>query len=125
MATIARTKTSNDKPDAETDMSSEAQEYKKVLDIFFLLVGGASMWDYLLALRWFDVRKKLLAAVDRRDAFLQKLIDAERRRVDVDGEEGEKQSMISVLLSLQQKDPKFYTDIMIMSLCGVSAFIPQ
>jgi len=65
------------------------------------------------------VRNKLMAAVRWRDAFLRRLIDAERRRLD-DGGDSEKKSMLAVLLSLQKSEPELYTDTMIMALCGVS-----
>jgi hypothetical protein len=80
-------------------------------------------------LRWLDVfgvRNKITAAVGRRDAFLRRLIDAERRRLDDGGGDGDsdsdKKSMIAVLLSLQKSEPEVYTDTMIMALCGVSFF---
>ncbi|GJN23245.1 hypothetical protein PR202_gb10877 [Eleusine coracana subsp. coracana] len=63
MATIAQTETSSH--DEDTDMSPEAQEFKKVLGVFVTLIGGAKAWDFLPALRWFDVfgvRKKIMAA---------------------------------------------------------------
>ncbi|PUZ36930.1 hypothetical protein GQ55_9G076800 [Panicum hallii var. hallii] len=122
METIARTKTSRaeGEADADTDMSPEAQELMKALDVFIPLLSAANMWDYLPVLRWLDVfgvRRKILAAVRARDAFLRRLIDAERRRLD-DGEESEKKSMIGVLLSLQKSEPEVYTDTTIMALCS-------
>jgi hypothetical protein len=56
----------------------------------------------------FGVRNKILAAVSRRDAFLRRLIDAERQRL-VDGNCSEKSSMIAVLLTLQKIEPPVYT----------------
>ncbi|XP_062214519.1 cytochrome P450 81Q32-like [Phragmites australis] len=121
METIAQTKTSRAEADADTDMSPESQEFKKALDEFIPLIGAANVWDYLPVLRWFDVfgmRKKIVAAVSKRDAFLRRLIDAERRRLDVDGGEGENKSMIAVLLSMQKSEPEVYTDTTIMALCS-------
>ncbi|KAF0915076.1 hypothetical protein E2562_033192 [Oryza meyeriana var. granulata] len=123
MEAIAKTKTTRAEADVDTDMSVEAQEYKHVVDELNPLQGAANLWDYLPALRWFDVfgvKKKMLAAVNRRNAFIRRLIDAERQRMDndVDGGDGEKKSMISVLLTLQKTEPEVYTDTMIMALCA-------
>lgn len=118
METIAHTKATRPETDPDTDMSVEAQEFKQVVDEIIPHIGAANLWDYLPALRWFDVfgvRRKILAAVSRRDAFLRRLIDAERRRLD-DGDEGEKKSMIAVLLTLQKTEPEVYTDNMITAL---------
>uniref|UniRef100_A0A0E0D746 Cytochrome P450 n=1 Tax=Oryza meridionalis TaxID=40149 RepID=A0A0E0D746_9ORYZ len=118
METIAHTKATRPETDPDTDMSVEAQEFKQVVDEIIPHIGAANLWDYLPALRWFDVfgvRRKFLAAVSRRDAFLRRLIDAERRRLD-DGDEGEKKSMIAVLLTLQKTEPEVYTDNMITAL---------
>ena len=86
-------------------------------------LGTANRWDYLPVLRWFDVfgvRNKILDAVSRRDAFLRRLIDGERRRLD-DGSESEIKSMIAVLLTMQKSEPEVYTDTVIIALCAVSA----
>uniref|UniRef100_A0A0D9ZDH0 Cytochrome P450 n=1 Tax=Oryza glumipatula TaxID=40148 RepID=A0A0D9ZDH0_9ORYZ len=118
METIAHTKATRPETDPDTDMSVEAQEFKQVVDEIIPHIGAANLWDYLPALRWFDVfgvRRKILAAVSRRDAFLRRLIDAERRRLD-DGDESEKKSMIAVLLTLQKTEPEVYTDNMITAL---------
>ncbi|KAL5218526.1 hypothetical protein ABZP36_019210 [Zizania latifolia] len=120
METIAQTKATRPETDPDTDMSVEAQEFKQVVDELVPHLGTANLWDYLPALRWFDVfgvRNKILAAVSRRDAFLRRLIDAERRRLD-DGDEGEEKSMIAVLLTLQKTEPEVYTEKMITALCA-------
>ncbi|VAI37007.1 unnamed protein product [Triticum turgidum subsp. durum] len=123
METIAQTKGTRPEADGDTDMSLEAQEFKQVVDEIIPLIGAANVWDYLPVMRWFDVsgvRSRILATVSRRDAFLHRLIDAERRRMDEGGagDEGEKKSMIAVLLTLQKTEPELYTDQMIIALCA-------
>uniref|UniRef100_A0ACD5XGQ4 Uncharacterized protein n=1 Tax=Avena sativa TaxID=4498 RepID=A0ACD5XGQ4_AVESA len=130
METIADTKTTllassssaDDDAATDTDMSVEAREFKMEADTINKHLGTTNLWDYLPFLEWFDMsgaKKKILAAMSRQDKFMQRLIDSERRRkvdhADADG--GEKKSMISVLLSLQKKEPEVYTDKMIMGLC--------
>jgi len=122
METIAQTKTSRSEAYADTDISPEANELTQISQEIMPYLGTANLWDYLPFLRWFDVfgvRNKLMAAVRWRDAFLRRLIDAERRRLD-DAGDSEKKSMLAVLLSLQKSEPELYTDTMIMALCGVS-----
>lgn len=124
METIARTKGTRPEADADVDMSVEAQEFKKLVDEIVPHLGTANLWDYLPLLRWFDVmgvRNKILKLVRRRDVFLGRLIDAERRRLDEGGDGDDKKSMISVMLTLQKTEPELYTDTMIKSLCAVSA----
>nr|BAN19902.2 cytochrome P450 [Echinochloa phyllopogon] len=119
METIAQTKTSS-RAETSADISPEAHEFKQIVDEVVPYLGTANKWDYLPVLQRFDVfgvRKKIMAAVSRRDAFLQRLIDAEQRRLD-EGDVGEKKSMIAVLLSLQKSEPEVYTDTMIMALCA-------
>ncbi|KAL6637902.1 hypothetical protein ACP70R_025474 [Stipagrostis hirtigluma subsp. patula] len=119
METVAQTKTTRAEADADTDMSPEAQQFRQVAQEILPYLGATNLWDYLPVLRWFDVfgvRKKILAAVRRRDAFLLQLIDAARRRLD-DGDESDKKSMIAMLLTLQKCEPELYTDTMIMLLC--------
>ncbi|KAG0547503.1 hypothetical protein BDA96_01G085900 [Sorghum bicolor] len=120
METIAQTKTSRTEANADTDMSPEAHEFKQIIDELVPYLGTANRWDYLPVLRWFDVfgvRNKILDAVSRRDAFLRRLIDGERRRLD-DGSESEVKSMIAVLLTMQKSEPEVYTDTVIIALCA-------
>ena len=123
METIAQTKTSRTEANADTDMSPEAHEFKQIIDELVPYLGTANRWDYLPVLRWFDVfgvRNKILDAVSRRDAFLRRLIDGERRRLD-EGSESEIKSMIAVLLTMQKSEAEVYTDTVIIALCAVSA----
>ncbi|KAF8709847.1 hypothetical protein HU200_029560 [Digitaria exilis] len=119
METIARTKTTRTEANADTDMSPEAHEFKQIADSLIPLLGTANRWDFLPALRWFDVfgvRNKIMAAARRRDAFMKRLVDAQRQRLD-DGGESEDKSMIAVLLDSQKSEPEVYTDNTIMALC--------
>uniref|UniRef100_A0ACD5WDS3 Uncharacterized protein n=1 Tax=Avena sativa TaxID=4498 RepID=A0ACD5WDS3_AVESA len=121
METIAHTKGTRSEADADTDMSVEAQEFKKVIDRIVPHLGAANMWDYLPVMQWFDVfgiRNKILDAVSRRDAFLRQLIAAVRRRLADGGSDGDKKSMIAVLLTLQKTEPEIYNDTMITALCA-------
>ncbi|KAK1679425.1 hypothetical protein QYE76_040273 [Lolium multiflorum] len=120
MEPIANTKATRSEADADTDMSVEAQEFRKVMDDINPHVGLANLWEYLPVMRWLDVsgiKNKLRAAVTRRDAFLQRLIDAERRKLDDGGSEDWGKSMIAVMFTLQKKEPNVYTDTMIRGLC--------
>ncbi|KAL5218244.1 hypothetical protein ABZP36_018928 [Zizania latifolia] len=55
METLAQCKPTRLEVEENTDMSVEAEEYKHVLDKLNSLLGASNLWDYLPALRWFDV----------------------------------------------------------------------
>ncbi|WVZ62562.1 hypothetical protein U9M48_012299 [Paspalum notatum var. saurae] len=122
MEAVAGTRAARGEGSAEVDMSPEAHEFKETIDVMASLVGATNLWDYFPLLRWFDVlgvKTKIMAAVRRRDAFLQRLIDAERQRLEFDaGSDRGEESMIAVMLSLQKSEPEMYTDTVIMSLCS-------
>lgn len=106
----------------DADMSEEARVLKDIVDEILPLVGVANLWDYLPVLRWLDVhgvRRRLTDKVNRRNAFIYKLIDAERQKQLLDEDDagaGEKQGMIGVMLSLQKSEPDLYTDTFIAAL---------
>ncbi|KAL6593911.1 hypothetical protein ACP70R_048812 [Stipagrostis hirtigluma subsp. patula] len=113
--------------DADEDMSKEARQMKDIVEEIVPLVGVANLWDYVPLLRWLDVygvKKKLTHAVTRRNDFIYKMIDAERKKQTErkNGEANdannsdEKKSMIGVLLSLQKTEPDVYTDTFIAAL---------
>ncbi|KAM3346275.1 hypothetical protein ACQJBY_020701 [Aegilops geniculata] len=110
---------------SDADMSEEAHEFKKVVDEIVPLLGMANLHDHLPApLRWLDlggVRRRLTELVNRRNALMHGLIDAERQRrrqEDHPADEllPESKSMIGVMLSLQESDPQQYTDTFIAAL---------
>ncbi|KAF7034524.1 hypothetical protein CFC21_045527 [Triticum aestivum] len=112
---------------SDADMSEEAHEFKKVVDEIMPLLGMANLHDHLPApLRWLDlggVRRRLTELVNRRNALMHGLIDAERERRRqedhaADEEEllPESKSMIGVMLLLQESDPQQYTDTFIAAL---------
>ncbi|KAF8768982.1 hypothetical protein HU200_007055 [Digitaria exilis] len=114
--------------DADEDMSKEAREMKDIIDAIVRLVGVANVWDYMPLLRWLDVygvKRKLTDAVNRRNVFVYKMIDAEREKLkqlerkngqDDANHSDDKLSMIGVMLSLQKTEPDVYTDTFINAL---------
>ncbi|KZV57289.1 isoflavone 2'-hydroxylase-like [Dorcoceras hygrometricum] len=101
----------------------EVAQAKRFRDIVYetLRHGGAShLGDFLPVLRWLGVgggEKRLAALQRRRDLFMQELVEEckERMRNNRDGE-GKKETMIGMLLSLQEKESDYYTDEIIRSL---------
>nr|GLL39017.1 cytochrome P450 81D11-like [Ipomoea trifida] len=74
--------------------------------------------DFFPLLRWLDCRglkKKLARLGHRMDAFQQSLIDEHRR-------EKRTSTMIGHLLSLQESQPLYYTDLTIKGLINVRIF---
>jgi hypothetical protein len=122
---MAHTKGTRPEDDRDTaDMSVEAQELMEAVAEIMAILGTANMWDYLPVMRWFDVfgvRNSILKSVNRMDAFMGRLIDAERRRLADLGGEGDNKSMLAVLLTLQKREPDVYTPSMITGLCVVGA----
>uniref|UniRef100_M8AVC7 Isoflavone 2'-hydroxylase n=1 Tax=Aegilops tauschii TaxID=37682 RepID=M8AVC7_AEGTA len=123
MEAIAGAKGTRDGSDA--DMSKEAHEFKKVVDEIVPLLGMANLHDHLPGpLRWLDfggVRRRLTELVNRRNALMHGLIDAERQRRPQEDHATdellpESKSMIGVMLSLQESDPQQYTDTFIAAL---------
>nr|TKW17796.1 hypothetical protein SEVIR_5G391900v2 [Setaria viridis] len=114
--------------DVDEDMSKEAREMKDIVEAIVPLVGVANLWDYMPLLRWLDVygvKRKLADAVNRRDVFIYKMIDAERQKLkQLERNNGEgdandsddKKSMVGVMLSLQKTEPDVYTDTFISAL---------
>lgn len=86
---------------------------------------GSNMGDFLPILRWVGVggfEKKLMALKEKRDAFVQELIEDSRRRMwggSGGGEAEGKKTMVEMLLTLQESEPEYYTDQMIRGIMKV------
>ncbi|KAK6146962.1 hypothetical protein DH2020_017874 [Rehmannia glutinosa] len=78
--------------------------------------------DFLPFMKWFgfgDVEKKLISIHQKRDKFMQKVIDDNRRMMEnhySSTDQVKKKTMVEVLLDLQRSDPAYYTDETIKNL---------
>ncbi|CAH1442684.1 unnamed protein product [Lactuca virosa] len=100
--------------DDTLELEEEGKRIREILEESFLLSGAANVGDYLPILSWLGgkgLEKKLLVLKEKRDVFFQGLIEQLRKSRDK-----KKKTMIEVLLSRQESDPKYYTDEMIRGL---------
>ena len=116
---------------------AEAEEMVKFREIIadtLRLGDTTNVGDYLPMLRWLGVKgmeKGLRELQRKRDRFMQSLIEEHRTRMakekesssscsNGNDEEKKKKTMIEVMLSLQEKEPDYYTDQIIRSLMLVA-----
>ncbi|KAJ0527228.1 putative cytochrome P450 [Helianthus annuus] len=102
----------------------EGKRFKEIVKESFLVSGASNLGDYLPVLNWFGVNgleKKMIALQRKRDLFIQGLVDHLRKGVmeqvgnDDSSKKKKKNTMIEVLLQLQEADPEYYTDKLIKS----------
>ncbi|CAM9002278.1 unnamed protein product [Rhodiola kirilowii] len=101
--------------------SQAAKTFQAIVRETFLLAAATNLGDYLPIVKWLGVgsiEKKIAALQVKRDAFMQSLVDEHKNRKDLDREEQQQnqKTMIHVLLSLQQTEPEYYTDMIIKNL---------
>jgi len=99
----------------DLENTEEAAEFQKLMRELFLYGGASNPADYFPVLRWIDYKgfEKNLAKVHKRmDVLFQGLIDDHRK-------DKSKNTMIDHLLSLQESQPEYYTDIIIRGLISV------
>ncbi|KAL2471594.1 Cytochrome [Abeliophyllum distichum] len=110
----------------------EAKKFREIVIETFQLGGTSNMADFLPMLRWLGVggvEKRLMVLQKKRDASMQELVEECKRRMrsnnggDLDMG-GKNKTMIEVLLTLQEKEPEYYTDGIIGILMLVSSLIP-
>ncbi|PIA30155.1 hypothetical protein AQUCO_05700095v1 [Aquilegia coerulea] len=90
----------------------EAKNFQQLISAAFKLSGAANAGDYLPFLRWIDyagIEKNMSLITKKLDTFLQGLINERRQYKSND-------TMIDHLLSLQQSNPKSYTNDIIKGL---------
>ncbi|EOA28842.1 hypothetical protein CARUB_v10025084mg [Capsella rubella] len=100
-----------------TEQDEVASQVRDLLDEIMASAGAGNAADYLPILGWitnFEKRIKKLAS--RLDKFLQSLVDEKR----ADKEKGN--TMIDHLLSLQETQPDYYTDVIIKGIIVVMIF---
>ncbi|GAV81588.1 p450 domain-containing protein [Cephalotus follicularis] len=95
----------------------EASKFREIVEETFALGGASNVEDFFPLLRWTGIggaEKRMIALHERRDVFVQELIEENRRRIV--GREPPNKTMIQVLLSLQESEPENYTDQIIKGL---------
>ncbi|XP_030950061.1 cytochrome P450 81Q32-like [Quercus lobata] len=103
----------------------EVEEGRKIREIVtetFLLGGVTIMEDYLPFLRWVGNRgkeKRLILVQEKRDSFMQSLIEEHRR---MGSSEGEKKTLIEVMLAKQESEPEYFKDEIIRGIMLVLLF---
>ncbi|KAJ3685548.1 hypothetical protein LUZ61_014712 [Rhynchospora tenuis] len=93
----------------------EARQFRQVIEDVSTLASGSRLKDFFPCLRFVDfasVRRRIKAAVKKRNEFSQMLIDEIRTGVDAQ----KKKTLIGDMLGLQHREPGEYTDALIRSL---------
>ncbi|KAI3736682.1 hypothetical protein L2E82_26637 [Cichorium intybus] len=107
----------------------EARRFKEIVLESFVLMETTNVSDYLPWWKWVGGRKlekKMVALKEKRDGFMQGLLEEQRRRMAVVAEGGrseaaiinkeEKKNLIEVLLKSQETEPEYYKDDVIKGL---------
>ncbi|XP_058080870.1 cytochrome P450 81Q32-like [Magnolia sinica] len=104
----------------------EARRFREIVKKVPAVAGESNFGDFIPFLGWMDlggVEKRMVRVARERDEFLLALINEHRRRRNKDDfscEQGEgkktKKTLIDVMLSLQETQPQYYTDHIIMGM---------
>ncbi|KAL0345304.1 UNVERIFIED_CONTAM: cytochrome [Sesamum radiatum] len=97
----------------KTKRRSNLERYGKIST----LSGVSYPGDFFPVFRWIDYKgyeKTLKRVTGKMDAFLRGLIDEHKR-------DKSRNTMIDHLLSLQESEPEYYTDVMIKGIIMVSS----
>ncbi|XP_043717113.1 cytochrome P450 81Q32-like [Telopea speciosissima] len=106
----------------------EARQFREIVKETFALAGASNIGDFLPVLRWIGFKgleKRLMRLQQKRDGFMQGLIKQQRMErmsssssssSSSDGFGQRKKSLIDVLLSLQETEPEYYTDEIIIGI---------
>ena len=114
--------------------AEETVKFREIMADTIRLGDMSNIGDYLPMLRWLGVKGKeegLRELQRKRDRFMQSLIEEHRTRMakekesssscsNGNDEEKKKKTMIEVMLSLQEKEPDYYTDLIIRGLMLVA-----
>ncbi|KAL8233700.1 hypothetical protein R6Q59_019800 [Mikania micrantha] len=110
----------------------EARRFKEIVMESFVLMESTNVSDYLPWWKWVGGRgleKRMVELREKRDGFMQGLLDEHKRNMEVAAEGGgpvamktekeEKKNLIEVLLTLQETEPEYYKDEVIKGLMQV------
>ncbi|KAL7245346.1 hypothetical protein ACSBR2_000635 [Camellia fascicularis] len=99
--------------------SDEAKRFQEIVSETGQLGAEKNVGDFFPFVRWFGIKgseKKLIDLHEKRDKFMQDLIEQHRSNESGFGGGERKRTMIEILLSLHDTEPEYYTDENIRSL---------
>ncbi|KAJ6805196.1 isoflavone 3'-hydroxylase-like [Iris pallida] len=95
----------------------EGLRFRRIIEEAFYLSGASNPEDYLPVMKWLGInplKKRMVKLEEEIDELLQDMVDDQRRHyVERQRQGEEKKTLVHVMLSLQEKDPQFYTDVLI------------
>ncbi|KAF9687520.1 hypothetical protein SADUNF_Sadunf02G0102100 [Salix dunnii] len=99
-----------------------AKQFKEIVRENFELSGATNIGDFVPATKWIGLNnlEKRLAVLHRKgDEFVQDLIPTHRKVKESASDQESSETMIDVLLTLQETEPEYYTDGIIRGLMTV------
>lgn len=107
--------------DVAAGVAEEAERFREMMAETVRVGGGVNALDVLPVLKWLAfgaAERKFIALQEKRDRFMQDLIEENKRKMGIDhANDRRMKTMVEVLLSLQdQSDAQFYKDETIKSL---------
>ncbi|XP_049355254.1 cytochrome P450 81Q32-like [Solanum verrucosum] len=97
----------------------ESRRFKEIVIETFQVSGATNIGDFVPLLKWIGVNKletKVKVLQAKRDKFIQQLIEEHKNRRKGSSLEQKNNTMIDVLLSLQDSEPDYYTDEVIKGM---------
>lgn len=103
--------------------AAEARRVRFIMREMLEYSGNTNLGDLLPFLQWFDfggLEKRFRDLMEKLDTFMQELVDERRETASFGGGLGLQHTMIDHLLSLQDKEPEYYSDDLIKGIILVS-----
>ncbi|KAH7665297.1 isoflavone 2'-hydroxylase protein [Dioscorea alata] len=114
--------------DADESSSEAAKEFKEIVKETSSIIAASNPADFFPVVRWLGFggyEKRLKRLRKRRDKFFQGLIDEHRMKKkeangsrDGEGSPAARSTVIDLLLSMQEDEPEYFTDFLIMGFIG-------
>lgn len=114
--------------DGRAGVVEETNKFRQMMDETIRVGGGINALDVFPVLKWVGfgwIEKKFMVVQEKRDRFMQDLVEEHKRKMEIDhkrefkysvGKTERKKTIIEVMLSLQGSDTEFYKDETIKSL---------
>ncbi|MCD9561053.1 hypothetical protein HAX54_019987 [Datura stramonium] len=97
----------------------ESKRFKEIVREIFQLSGATNIRDFVPLLKWIganNLEDKLKLVKEKRNKFMQDLIEEHKNSRKGSSLEQKNNTMIDVLLSLQDSEPDYYTDEVIKGM---------